>query len=129
MGAIQMSSLLTCNRYLLYRNIYLSNFEGSCCILCIICFNVGLRWRNCSARWNVDWESKYNFPAGIYLLKVNNKNTRTRCEICSKLTIKTPERRQWRRSGVFIVNFKRISHLVLVFLLLTLNMQLPAGLL
>ena len=33
------------------------------------------------------------FPAGIYLLKVNNRNTRTRCEICSKLTIKTPERR------------------------------------
>ena len=24
------------------------------------------------------------FPVGIYLLKVNNKNTRTRCEICSK---------------------------------------------
>ena len=33
------------------------------------------------------------YPAGIYLLKVNNRNTRTRCEICSKLTIKTPERR------------------------------------
>ena len=33
--------------------------------------------------------------AGIYLLKVNNRNTRTRCEICSKLTIKTPERRHW----------------------------------
>ena len=32
-------------------------------------------------------------PAGIYLLKVNNRNTRTRCVICSKLTIKTPERR------------------------------------
>ena len=64
-------------------------------------------------------------PSGIYLLKVNNKNTRTRrCDICSKLTIKTPER---RRSGVFIVNFASISHLVLVFLLLTLNMQLPAG--
>ena len=29
---------------------------------------------------------------------------------------------QWRRSGVFIVNFEHISHLVLVFLLLTLNM-------
>ena len=25
------------------------------------------------------------------------------CEICSKLTIKTLERRQWRRSGIFIV--------------------------
>ena len=60
-------------------------------------------------------------PAGIYLLKVNNRNTRTRCEICSKLTINTPERRHWRRSGVFIVNFEHISHLVLLFLLLTLN--------
>ena len=27
----------------------------------------------------------------------------------------------WRRSGVFIVNFEHISHLVLVFLLLTLT--------
>ena len=25
------------------------------------------------------------YPAGIYLLKVNNRDTRTRCEICSKL--------------------------------------------
>ena len=63
-----------------------------------------------------------NNPAGICLLKVNNRSTRTRCEICSKLTIKTPERHQWRRSGVFVVNFEHISHLVLVFLLLTLNM-------
>ena len=36
--------------------------------------------------------------------------------------MKTPERRHWRRSGVFIANFERISPLVLVFLLLTLNM-------
>ena len=34
------------------------------------------------------------FPADIYLLKVNSRNTRTRYEICSELTIKTPERRQ-----------------------------------
>ena len=81
-------------------------------------------------------------PAGIYLLIFNNKNTRTMCEICSKLTTKMPERRQWRRFGIFIakltvkiperrpwrrfgiffVNFEHISHLVLVFLLLTLNM-------
>ena len=26
------------------------------------------------------------------VLTINNRNTRTRCEICSKLTIKTPER-------------------------------------
>ena len=64
---------------------------------------------------------KYIDPAGIYLLKVNNRNTRLMCEICSKLNIKTPERRHWRRSGVFIVNLEHISHLVLVFLLFTLN--------
>ena len=47
-------------------------------------------------------------PAGIYLLKVNNRNTRTSYEICPKLTIKTLEWRQWRRSGVFIVNLKHV---------------------
>ena len=31
-------------------------------------------------------------PARIYLLKVNNSNTRTWSELCSKLTIKTLER-------------------------------------
>ena len=35
--------------------------------------------------------------------------------------------KQWRRSGMLIVNIEYISHLDLVFLLLTLNMQLPAG--
>ena len=45
-------------------------------------------------------------PAGIYLLKVNNRITRIKCEICSKLTL---------------VNFEHISHFVLVFLLLPLN--------
>ena len=29
----------------------------------------------------------------FYLLIVNNRNTKKRCEICSKLTLKTPERR------------------------------------
>ena len=38
--------------------------------------------------------------------KVNNKDTR---------------RRYWRRSGVFIADFEHISHLALVFLLLTMN--------
>ena len=62
------------------------------------------------------------FPAGLYLLKVNNRRTRTRYEICSKSIIRTPERRHWRRFGAFIVNFGHISHLVLMLLLLTLNM-------
>ena len=33
------------------------------------------------------------FPAVNYLFKINNVNTRAVCEICSKLTIKTPEQR------------------------------------
>ena len=52
--------------------------------------------------------NKSTFPAGIYLLKVNNGNNRTSCEICSKLTIKITERRHWRRSGIFIVNFEQL---------------------
>ena len=49
------------------------------------------------------------------MLKVNNRSTRRRYEICSKLTIKLPARRQWRRSGIFIVNFEHILHLLLCF--------------
>ena len=49
----------------------------------------------------------------IYLLKVNNKDPIKRYEISSKLTIKTPERRQWRHistttfSSVSIIDFKQ----------------------
>ena len=61
----------------------------------------------------------FNYLAGIYLLKVSNRNTRTRCQINSKLTTKTRERD-------FIINFKHISHLFLMLLLLVLNKLLPA---
>ena len=58
--------------------------------------------------------STQNFPAtptgaGNYLLKVHNSNIRTRCEIYSELTIKTPKRRHCPCSGAFIVNFENIS--------------------
>ena len=52
------------------------------------------------------------YPAKIYLFKVNHRNTRKRSETCPKLTIKTPERRQWRRP---------FNDVVLVFLMLILN--------
>ena len=35
------------------------------------------------------------YPAGNYMFKVNNKKTRIRCEICSELRLKTPERRHY----------------------------------
>ena len=42
-------------------------------------------------------------PAGNYMFKVNNKNTRTRCGICSKLKIKTPKRHQQIKSLLLIL--------------------------
>ena len=43
--------------------------------------------------------------------KLTTETLEQRCEICSKLTLKTPKRRHWCRFGVFIVNFEHISHL------------------
>ena len=57
----------------------------------------------CCSFFAYDYQKRVD-PVGIYLLKVYNRNTRTRCQICLKLTMKTPER------GV-----------VLMSLLLTLN--------
>ena len=60
--------------------------------------------------------------ADNYMLKVDNRKTRTSFEIYPKLTIKTPKRRQCRHCDVFVVNFEHISELALGFLLTTLNM-------
>ena len=70
------------------------------------------------------WENSFS-PAGNFRFKVNDRNTKTRCQICTELTIKTPDK------------FEHILYLVLVFLLLTLicifffffffDMYLPAG--
>ena len=39
------------------------------------------------------WQNIY--PENKYLSKVNNRTLGKTCEICSKLTIRTPERRHW----------------------------------
>ena len=54
---------------------------------------------------------------GINMLQVNNGNTRTMREICSKLTIKASITSFW----CLIVNFNHIWQVALVFPLLTLN--------
>ena len=55
--------------------------------------------------------------------KLANENTRTIREISSKLIdIADVITTHWHRSYIFIINFKQISHIVLVFVLLTLNM-------
>ena len=44
----------------------------------------------------------------MHIHKINNRNT-SKSEICSKLTLKAPERGQLCRSGVFNVSFEHIS--------------------
>ena len=45
------------------------------------------------------------YPAGIYLLKVNNRNTRTTCEICSKLAIETKNPYEIMKNNYFKKNW------------------------
>ena len=85
----------------------------------------------------------YNIPCSRYFKHLQNctitqqlftcsKSTietlEKKCEICSKLTIKTPEQHQWHRSSVLLDNIIHISYLFLVFLLLTLNKWMLARL-
>ena len=68
--------------------------------------------------------SHINVLGGIYLFKASNGNTRTNCEIYSKLTMKRHHNGFLDGilvSGVFIADFEQISYIVLVFALLTLN--------
>ena len=41
---------------------------------------------------------------------MDNENTRTKCELCSKLTLKTPD------SGIVIIKFKQILQLFWYFI-------------
>ena len=52
---------------------------------------------------------------GIYLFKVNNGNTKTMCEIYSKLKIRTIKPRRWRCWGVSIVSFEHLSQVMFQF--------------
>ena len=72
------------------------------------------------------------FPANIYLFKINSRNTKKCCEISSELIIKALERRQHPLktsenlcfSHLLTFGFLMFSggiHIVLVFLLLTLD--------
>ena len=54
-------------------------------------FDQHLRFQRKNSLNKSQIREKDAFPVGMYLLKVKNRNTRAKCEIWSKLTIKTPE--------------------------------------
>ena len=70
---------------------------------------------------SMQWRQRFSRTVILYLLKVSFQTAFTRSkssletrvifETFSKLTIKIPEQRQWRRSGGFIGNFEHISHI------------------
>ena len=68
---------------------------------------------------SLSYKLKIKLKKSLDSRAVTIKTPRTRYEICLRLTkIKTPE---GRGSGVFADNFGHISHIFLVFLLLTLS--------
>lgn len=48
-------------------------------------------------------------PANFIMKSHNNKNTRKKCEVYSKLTIETPKRRHWPCFGVFTLNHEQAN--------------------
>ena len=51
----------------------------------------------------------YVFQASIYWLKVNNKNTRTICEICLMVSILLTLKNLTHYTGVFIAKFVQVN--------------------
>ena len=89
--------------YTLNTNFYLSSHQFSQVVSLL---NLGFQLMK--AFYSLICTICYCFPADNYMLKVNNGNTRTKCEICSKLTIKTAERRR-HISSIAIVNFEQAN--------------------
>ena len=102
------------------------SFVDYCCkklqLRCLTGFWIHLcSYSNCLINHSNKFQAR-QFSKSLNLLKINSRNTRTRCEICSELTIKTPKRRHCCRFADFIVNFTQILNLLLLFPLLTWNM-------
>ena len=64
-------------------------------------------------------------PSGYLHLQSHQWQHRDKVWNMLRIKKKTQEGRHWRRSGILIHNFEYISHLVLVFVLLIINSQVP----
>ena len=77
-------------RYTYLYSAYLPPFMRSNIDLRSLLLNIEAKFVNAFS-FSIFWQRV--IPANIYLFKINNRNTRKRCEMFSKLTRKTPERR------------------------------------
>ena len=114
-----------CKIWWIWREFYLQSVTKNLCphpflisgdtkSICNLIKSFGNSWKNYIQKFVIlDFKFRFavankpltetHYPVGIYMFRVNNRNTTTRCEICSKFTIKTPERCQWRRCGVLLL--------------------------
>ena len=74
-----------------------------------------------TAKSKNDWNIKRLHRANKYMLRVHIRKTRTRWEICSNLTIKTPERRHWTCSYFFTINFTYFTRYSSIFIVVFLS--------
>ena len=65
------------------------------------------------------WNYRFSGPTGTDLYEFSNINSRIKCEICSKLTIEAPD--------VVLSFFEYTWHVVQVFFLVILNMEMTDG--
>ena len=65
--------------------------------------------------FSILYSSSSVVPIAIFSFKVNNENTIAMCQICSRLTVKTPNDVN-TSFDVFIVNVKNITHCSGVFI-------------
>ena len=94
------------------------------CFNCCLWTNIGLQELNLvlnvfiiDNKVSIRMLTDVEWPANIYLFKVNNRTTRKRCEICSKSKTK----QQNDVTDIFLMFLLLTLNLFLVFLLLTLN--------
>ena len=74
-----------------------------------------------SEQVNAGWVNSYQSQKMFTCSKSTIGTLEKTCKIRLKLTVKTPERRHWRRTGVIFVNFEYISHCFLELLLWNLS--------
>ena len=88
------------NAHKVFQDVFWTSKVSSIYALCLgcrlVCYFLRDRDNFNNSISEGTWRVKIHyFPGNIYLYKANNRSTRKKCEMCSKLTIKTPERLHW----------------------------------
>ena len=56
-----------------------------------------------SFEYHIDLQFYLAFPTDIYLLEITNKNRKTYCKICQKLTTKAPDKMRETKFSIILI--------------------------